>query len=1380
MTQDQSNRDQRQQIGFPEAALLEELSEPIPGAKDHAIEVLLRQAKLAADLFLRLVIQIEPDQEVAVPLSRHLIEHPPRRRGPLGAPDPFPLRVVLGIRKFLQTVATRHGRPVLAAMISQMIQRHAVEIPAQVLRVGDFSPSEFLECRDSGVLKNVRGELWIANTPQDQRAKTGIVAIDCRQVGNRVRYRRRDVRPRGHRCGCCLVVNTNHRSSISRNHETPQPAMHRHTAGRRLIVAIVLAGWAASAAAGTSCTSVLGPAAVTEGPLRTLGTDPAMASIALVPGHAYLIEVDERDNDALVEILDSKNEVMARSDHPERRSGTRRAVVTAPDSASLGVRITGREHANAAGTATVRAFDLATLRDRPDCLAIVKALAAADTDYAAGEEIARGRSTPGTSSARDAFLRAAEEYSAAERALATSADQPLRGQTALALAGVEYFGLQDWAKTADWGKAAAEMLGGDDPYRRARAEALAAAAWIEIGSSAPVGRPVPGYGVRSTELLTRARTELHRLSRFHMQRGERYDAGLQLTNIGLTYLYEGRYLQCVTASTTSSRLFGSIHEPLRRAQAWQNRALCLWGLGRLPEALRWFERSLSDIGPEPYPRIFLASITNTALADYALGHFDESLRLYDRALPFTEKTQSPRDEAYCLYGIGVNYYALGDRTRARGFLERALAIRTVALDGRGRMATLRALATIDAEQGRVDDAIASDREALGLAVAPSAIERIRIQLAVHTAAAGRFEEARAQLDEVLSTGTSADPVIRAEALLQRAVLLREMGRSREALADLAVARPRLHRFGSVSEEFEADLEQARALRLVGQPHAALAAIERALGQADAVRLQTANPELRAQLQTPLRSAYDLKIELLRARYDVASAAGRKDEANTLAAAAFATADASRAHSFADVAAQKYSPAVRGALASEFRRREELYRELSARRFALEARLDRSGSGDPRARHLIADIAELEREADAINTLIATRATPVGGSQRRGGERAGLAPLPADTVLVSYWLGSESAYAWVVSPAEIQWAQLPSPAAIAEKVAAFHRSLTRLIDMPRERRLQDARALYELIIRPIEPWLSGARQWVLVPDGGLDYVPFAALRTQDAFVALQHDVAFTPAAWVLDTNGTRAQRHERRGLLLVADPVYQADDPRLTAVQRVEVTPRVPDGRTLDPARRGYRRLPFTAQEAAQISAQFSPADVDQLNGLNATRDRLLSLDWSKYRFIHIATHGIVDAQVPQLSALILGSYDAGGNVVDGAVRVSDLSLQTLEADVAVFSACDTALGKEVPSEGLVGISSTVLARGARAVVASLWPVSDEIGARLMTEFYGHLLHDSMSPAAALGAAMRSVVSRDGSADPALWAAFQVSVVALGPGLPTRNAQTAKTATTTRP
>ncbi|MGH8275504.1 MAG: CHAT domain-containing protein, partial [Steroidobacteraceae bacterium] len=539
----------------------------------------------------------------------------------------------------------------------------------------------------------------------------------------------------------------------------------------------------------------------------------------------------------------------------------------------------------------------------------------------------------------------------------------------------------------------------------------------------------------------------------------------------------------------------------------------------------------------------------------------------------------------------------------------------MALDGRGRMASLRALATIDAEQGRVEDALASDREALSLAVAPSAIARIKIQLAAHTAATGRLVEAKAQLDEVLSGGAQADLLIQAEARLQRAVLLRKMGRPREALADLAAARPRLQILGSVTEAFEADLELARALRLIGQPHAALAAVERALRQSDAVRLQTANPELRAQLQTPLRPAYDLELDLLRERYERALTAGREREAEALAAAAFTTADASRAHSLADVAAQKYPPSVRRALASEFRRREELYRELSARRFALDARLDRSGSNDPRAQHLIADIGELEREADTVNTVIASRTTTTGAPARTGSERVSLPTLPADTALVSYWLGSESAYAWVVLPTEIHWTRLPSPAGIADQAAAFHRSLARLIDIPVDRRFKDARALYELIIRPLEPWLRGVGQWVVIPDGALDYVPFAALLMPDAravsFVALHHDVALTPAAWMLNTSRARAPPQERRGLLLVADPVYQPDDPRLAAVQDAAARSQTSARRAQDPARRDYQRLPFTAQEAAGISAQFSPADVDQLVGLNATRDRLLSLDWSR-------------------------------------------------------------------------------------------------------------------------------------------------------------------------
>jgi CHAT domain-containing protein len=1003
---------------------------------------------------------------------------------------------------------------------------------------------------------------------------------------------------------------------------------------------------------------------------------------------------------------------------------------------------------------------------------VFRSLAAADAAYAAGQEISRGRSSSPGQSAREAYLRAETAYTTAERALAEPADRALHAQTELALAGVEYFGLQNWSKAAEWGQLAAAAFGDTDPYRQARARWITDLAWMEIGSSVGTGRLVPGQNVSATQLFERARANLEALSRFHLQRHESYDAAMALTNVALIYSLQARYNECLAASAEPAHLFGEVHETGRRAQVLQNRALCLWGLGRLPEALIEFEHTLADIEPEQSPTLYVAALTNTALAAYALGHFDQSLQLYDRALTLAQKTQSQRDEAYCLYGVGVNYSALGDEDRAHEFLERSLIIRTAALDGRGRFATLRELATVDAAQDRFADALSTDREALALAAAPSSIMRIKIQLAVHTAAAGQLAVAKGQLDELLAGDAHSYPLIYAEAHLQRAVVERKLDEPHAALADLRAAQPGLHRFGSITEEFEADLELARTLRLMGQPESALQAVERALRDSDALRLQTVNPELRSMVQTPLRAAYDLKIELLRARYEDAVATRHQRAADLLAINAFVAADASRAHSFSDVAAQQYPPAMRHDLAAEFHRREQLYRELAARRYALADRLGHAGADDPRARHLISDIAELERQADTVNTAIAARTLPKGTNPDTATRRLGLPHLPGDTALISYWLGAESAYAWVVAPQGIRWARLSSPNTIAGQAITFHHSLSRIVDVPAERRLEEASALYDSILRPIESSLSGFRQWVVIPDGALDYVPFAALRATSGqstiFVALQHDVVLTPAAWRLDTSRVPPGTRDQRGLLLVADPVYQPDDPRLVAVARTSGKAHVAADRAAGAAPRALQRLPFTAAEAAGIAAEFPRGEVEELIGVDATRARLLALDWSKYRYIHIAAHGVVDAQVPQLSALMLGAYDASGNAVDGAVRVADLSLQSLRAEVAVFSACDTALGREVPSEGLVGISSTVLARGAHAVVASLWPVSDEIGARLMTEFYRHLLHDSMSPAAALGAAMRSVVSRDGSADPALWAAFQISVSTLGPGLPTRH------------
>ncbi|MGB6605732.1 MAG: tetratricopeptide repeat protein, partial [Steroidobacteraceae bacterium] len=691
---------------------------------------------------------------------------------------------------------------------------------------------------------------------------------------------------------------------------------------------------------------------------------------------------------------------------------------------------------------------------------------------------------------------------------------------------------------------------------------------------------------------------LRTLKRFHLQRGERYDAALQVSNIALTYLYESRFADCLKASEVSARLFGSVRETRRQAQSWHNEALCLWGMGRLPEAMQLFERGLPEIGPEPVPSIYLSALNNTGLADYAVQHFDESLQLFDRALRFEDKVQFRRAEGVTRYGIGMDYYALGDRERAREFLEQSLAIRTEALDSRGRMQVFRALASVDADDGRMDKAVAWDREALGLAVAPASIERIKIQLAVHVGALGQFDPAKAELDRVISSGTRVDPDIQAEALLQRGVLLRKMGRVTDALADLAEARRRLRPLGNVSEEFAANLERARTLRLAGEPIEALAAVDEALREADAVRLQTANPEFRLQLQTPLRAAYDLKIELLRARYDHAVAAGQRKAASELAEIAFTTADASRARSLADLAAQEYSPEVRRELAADFRQRESLYEELAGHEFILEQHFDHAGSGDARTRRLKSDIADLERQLDTVNTRIATRAGAGERDAVGGGRRVSVPRVPANTALISYWLGAESAYAWVVLPEHIYWARLSSPQDIGTLATTFQRSLKGFVDVPPEQRVKDSRALSEEVLGPIEQWVATTPQWVVIPDGALDYVPFAALMTLEngagTFVITRHDVALTPAAWMLETVENRPLPATPGSLLLVADPVYQPDDARLAPIKAAGKPIQAPKRDPLDRAREDYRRLPFTAQEASGIAAEFPAGSVDEL------------------------------------------------------------------------------------------------------------------------------------------------------------------------------------------
>ncbi|HYK22706.1 MAG TPA: CHAT domain-containing protein, partial [Pyrinomonadaceae bacterium] len=156
---------------------------------------------------------------------------------------------------------------------------------------------------------------------------------------------------------------------------------------------------------------------------------------------------------------------------------------------------------------------------------------------------------------------------------------------------------------------------------------------------------------------------------------------------------------------------------------------------------------------------------------------------------------------------------------------------------------------------------------------------------------------------------------------------------------------------------------------------------------------------------------------------------------------------------------------------------------------------------------------------------------------------------------------------------------------------------------------------------------------------------------------------------------------------------------------------------------------------------------------DASRALATSAEMGQYRIVHFATHGLINNQHPELSGIVLSLVDREGRSQNGFLRLYDLYNLKLSADLVVLSACQTALGKEVRGEGLVGLTRGFMYAGAPRVVASLWQIDDRASAEFMKRFYQAMLVQKLRPAAALRAAQVSMQNDKRWSQPHYWAAF---------------------------
>jgi CHAT domain-containing protein len=291
--------------------------------------------------------------------------------------------------------------------------------------------------------------------------------------------------------------------------------------------------------------------------------------------------------------------------------------------------------------------------------------------------------------------------------------------------------------------------------------------------------------------------------------------------------------------------------------------------------------------------------------------------------------------------------------------------------------------------------------------------------------------------------------------------------------------------------------------------------------------------------------------------------------------------------------------------------------------------------------------------------------------------------------------------------------------------------------------------------------------VIVADGVLQYIPFAALRNPNSAVAeplvVQHELITLPSASSLAIQRRNLARRKMAPQILavIADPVFTTNDPRLPKTippVRQESAAAVGDTRRIEHptelmGQLSIRRLPFTRQEADQILAVVPSATNLKAVDFRANRSLAMSDELSKFRYVHFATHGYLDSTRPDLSAIVLSLVDEDGKPQDGFLRSHDVFNLKLPAELIVLSACETGLGKDVKGEGLVGLTRGFMYAGARRVIVSLWNVNDKATASLMQRVYAGILKTNKTPASSLRAAQIEMWRQKQWQAPYYWAGF---------------------------
>jgi CHAT domain-containing protein/tetratricopeptide (TPR) repeat protein len=845
-----------------------------------------------------------------------------------------------------------------------------------------------------------------------------------------------------------------------------------------------------------------------------------------------------------------------------------------------------------------------------------------------------------------------------------------------------------------------------------------------------------------------------------------------------------------------------------------------WEAGLFAEAERHLQRAIEVEGMTGDVVRQAMFLNNLGVLYRQMGRTQAALGLYRKSLLMRRQTGDRVGESDVLANLGVAYSTLGLPGEARAFLEEAVATQLELESGDVGLSLLDLGGVYD---NLGDEDAAKDCYEAGIEVYKAALATAQVRdeagrevvlhnLAVLCMRVGWTAEAITFCEQAIAeTGQATRFEMKSRRLMGD--LLSASNRAEEAIGQYEFGVSLARRLGDVGEELTARTRVGVVLRDSGSPHRALYHFEPAMELVDRARTELLSSELRASFGATTRTLFEAYIGLKIEMNDVGAAF---DAAERGRARAFLDLLAESEGGITEGVAEELRAEERRLLGELCAMRESLIGARSR---------SGSSSDDVEAEAWRSELERRERELELayqVNQseirLRSPRYSQLAHPDIWDTERIQRDLLGEGTALLEYVLGDEVSWLFVLLSDGGQVYRLPPKRDIEPMVAELRNAV-----VSRANNYPHGRELYDVLVRPAEPRLVG-KALLVVPDGALHFLPFALLLTGDPETAVaeqpvkpsreergvtyrsvlgpestrasggsgvdyralpylvrQHAISYAPSASVAGmlSSSERQPSHATVTYAAIGHPKTERLESTIAAAESLTApVEKAIASAAFRSVRRTLPPLPDTEAEvwgiAREVSAdlpvvkpwpeRYDGPDVTIRTGSLATKAELRSMtaEGKTFRFIHIATHGLVDSEKAQFSGLVFTPDDQG----DAFWRTFEIFNAHIPCEMVVLSACETGLGRLVTGEGLTGLTRAFMYAGARAVCASLWIVSDESTPRLMVDFYRRIVAGASKPIALQQSQLDMISAPDGrDAHPFFWAPFALLGDALASARP---------------